>query len=507
MTANVAGFLRETARLRPDSPCIVAGDRSHTWAELDREVDLIAAGLLQRGLHVGDRIAFLLGNTYEFVVAYYAAARAGLVSVPLNPGYTSAEVAVLIADAGAKVLLVQPSTQTVGEDAVAALPGCEVLSVVGSEWQRTRRAGEGVVLAEAETPPDALALLLFTAGTSGRPKAAMLTHGALRSNVRMLVELTDPPAVVADDVVLVVLPLFHVYGLNTVLGVAVAVGATCVLSDRFDPVDTLALVARERVTTIGGAPAMYVAWCATPGLAEGMVSVRLLTSGGAPLPVAVFQRFAEITGKEIFEGYGMTETAPVVATTMVSGRPKPGSVGRPLPGVEVRLVDEDGEEVDEGDPGEVCVRGPSVFRGYWPDMAGGPDAEGWFRSGDVAYADEDGDLHLVDRRREVILVNGFNVYPREIELAIDTHPGVAEAAVIGVPDDVTGEAVTALVVARPGVALTAEEIAAHCATRLARFKQPTTIRVVEELPHSTTGKVAKGRLREVHELGDERDGG
>lgn len=506
MTANVAGFLRETAHARPDATCVVAGDRRHTWAELDHEVDLIAAGFIQRGLHAGDRLAFLLGNTYEFVVAFYAAARAGLVSVPLNPGYTSAEVAVLIADSGAKVLLVQPSTQTVGEDAVAALPGCEVVSVVGSEWQRTRRSGDGVVLAEADTPADALALLLFTAGTSGRPKAAMLSHGALRSNIEMVLDLTSPPAVVADDIVLVVLPMFHVYGLNTVLGVAVAAGATCVLSDRFDPADTLALIARERVTTVGGAPAMYRAWCATPGLAEGMASVRLLTSGGAPLPAAVFQRFAELTGKEIFEGYGMTETAPVVATTLVTGSPKPGSVGRPLPGLQVRLVDEDGENVDEGDPGEVCVRGPSVFLGYWPDAVGGPDSEGWFRSGDVAYADDDGDLFLVDRRREVILVNGFNVYPREIELAIDTHPAVAEAAVVGVPDDVTGEAVTALVVARAGVALTVADIAEHCSTRLARFKQPTTIRIVDELPHSTTGKVAKGRLREVHQIVEESEG-
>jgi long-chain acyl-CoA synthetase len=243
---------------------------------------------------------------------------------------------------------------------------------------------------------------------------------------------------------------------------------------------------------------MYQAWCATPGLREAMSTVRMLSSGGSPLPPRVFEAFAELTGLRIYEGYGMTETAPVVATTLVSGTPKAGSVGRPLTGLDVRLADEDGSEVDEGDPGEVWVRGPSVFKGYWPDGAGGPDAEGWFRSGDVAYADEDGDLHLVDRRREVILVNGFNVYPREIELVIDDLDGVAEVAVVGVPDDTTGEAVTALVVARRGVTLTSEAIAAHCATRLARFKCPTTIRVVDALPHSATGKVAKGRLRDVY---------
>ena len=498
MNANIAGFLRASAERHPGATCIVAGESSYTWLEIDHAVDAFAAGLVQRGLHAGDRVAILLGNCVEFVIAYYGAARAGLVSVPLNPAYTSAEVAVLLADSGARMLFVQASTEQVGQESSAALPGCEVVSTASSEWAAIAQSGEGAVLAEVATSPDVLALLLFTAGTSGRPKGAMLTHGALRANIEQLLALTDPPAVADDDVVLIVLPMFHVYGLNTALGLAVAAGATCVLSDRFDPAESLQLITRWGVTTIAGAPAMYQAWCATPGLREAMSTVRMLSSGGSPLPVRVFESFAELTGLRIYEGYGMTETAPVVATTLVSGLPKAGSVGRPLPGLDVRLADEDGTDVDEGDPGEVWVRGPSVFRGYWPDAAGGPDAQGWFRSGDVAYADDDGDLHLVDRRREVILVNGFNVYPREIELVIDDLDGVAEAAVVGVPDDTTGEAVTALVVARRGADLTPEQIAAHCATRLARFKCPTTIRVVEALPHSATGKVAKGRLRDVY---------
>lgn len=247
-----------------------------------------------------------------------------------------------------------------------------------------------------------------------------------------------------------------------------------------------------------GAPAMFAAWSRVPGARDALASVRLMSSGGSPLPVPVLEQFREQTGRAIFEGYGMTETAPVVATTLVSGEPRPGSVGRPLPGVEVRLVDEAGGEVDEGDPGELWVRGPSVFRGYWPHGEGGPDAEGWFRSGDVAYVDEDGDLHLVDRRREVILVNGFNVYPREIELVIDRLEGVAETAVVGVTDDDTGEAVMALVVPRAEGSVTPEQVADFCAQQLARFKCPTTIRIVAALPHSATGKVAKGRLREVY---------
>ncbi|MBK9738206.1 MAG: AMP-binding protein [Actinobacteria bacterium] len=498
MSSNIADFLHDSALRHPEAVCVIVGDSEYTWARVDADASHVAAGLIGRGLRPGDRIAMLLGNSYEFVVLYFAAARAGLVSVPLNPAYTSAEVAVLLADSGARLLVVQPSTLDVGQESAAALPGCELVNVADPEWESIAVAGVERPVVHPATSPDALALLLFTAGTSGRPKGAMLTHGALRANIEMLLSLSDPPAVVDRDVVLMVLPMFHVYGLNTALGLAVAAGATCVILDRFDPVDSLGLVARHGVTTIAGAPAMYQAWCATPGLRDGMATVRMLSSGGAPLPPRVFAAFAEITGHEIFEGYGMTETAPVVATTLVSGRPKAGSVGKPLPGLEIRLVDDSGGDVDEGDPGEVWVRGPSVFRGYWPDAAGGPDADGWFRSGDVAYADDDGDLHVVDRRREVILVNGFNVYPREIELIIDDMPGVAEAAVVGVPDDTTGEAVTALVVARRGVTLLPEEIAEHCALRLARFKCPTVIRVVDALPHSATGKVAKGRLRDVY---------
>jgi long-chain acyl-CoA synthetase len=498
MNANIAGFLRATAQRDPDGPGVIAGDRRWTWREVDEAVDACAAALVQRGLHAGDRVALLLGNSIDFVIAYYGIARAGLVSVPLNPAYTVAEVAVMLADSGARMLLVQDSTRAVGESSAEALPGCEVVCVGTEQWTDLLASGAGAVLVEPATSADALALLLFTAGTSGRPKGAMLTHGALRANTEMLLALQAPAAVLPEDVVLLVLPLFHVYGLNTGLGLSVAAGATIVLTDRFDPVETLGLVQRWGVTTIPGAPAMFQAWSRVPGARDALGSVRMLSSGGSPLPPAVLEAFTAAVGVGIYEGYGMTETAPVVSTTLVAGSPRPGSVGRPLPGVEILLVDEAGGAVDDGDPGEVWVRGPSVFRGYWPHGEGGPDEQGWFHSGDVAYLDDSGDLHLVDRRREVILVSGFNVYPREIELVIDELESVAEAAVVGVPDDVTGEAVVALVVPASAGAVTAEEVAAHCAERLARFKCPTSIRIVTALPHSASGKVAKGRLREVY---------
>jgi long-chain acyl-CoA synthetase len=261
-------------------------------------------------------------------------------------------------------------------------------------------------------------------------------------------------------------------------------------------VETLTLVRDRHVSNIVGAPPMFVAWSMLPDLEESLASVRLAVSGGAPLPPAVLSHVLETTGHHIFEGYGLTETAPVLTTTLCSEVAKPGSVGRPVPGVEVKILDAAGAEVDEDDTGELVVRGLNLFSGYWPDGKDGPDAQGWFRTGDIAYADPDGDLFLVDRTRELIIVSGFNVYPREVELVLETHPDVAEVAVIGVAHPYTGETVKALIVLRPGAAPTAEELIEHAAARLARFKCPTVIEFVATLPHSLGGKLAKGRIRD-----------
>lgn len=515
--SNLASMVRRAAVEGGERSALWCDGQELTWGELDARVDALAAGVIDLGLRRGDRLALLLGNSIEFVVSYFGALRAGLVVVPMNPAYTGAEVAVLLADSGARLVICDATTAPVAREAAGAIAGCEVVATDAQQWKGLLAAGslaaggsaDGIADVDAGVDADVeaddvgdaddLAVLLFTAGTSGRPKGAMLTHRSLLANIEALRELTDPAPVLASDVVLAVLPMFHVYGLNTVLGLAVSAGARCVIVDRFDPVDSLRLIREHRVTTVAGAPAMYRAWLAIPGLRDALVGVRLFSSGGSSLPVPVFEAFAEQAGAAIFEGYGMTETSPVVCTTLAGGVPKPGSVGRPIPGVEVRLVDAEGRPSVEGDPGEVCVRGPSVFAGYWPDGIGGPDGAGWFRSGDVAFIDGAGDLHLVDRRRELVIINGFNVYPREVEVAIDALEGVEEVAVVGIPDDQAGESLMALVVARPGSGLTADAVAAHCAGRLARFKIPSVIRLVDALPHSATGKVAKGRLREVYQ--------
>ncbi len=498
MAANLSDHVRVSADRRGEHTALIQDGQRLSWRALDAAVDAAAWGLrADLETKVGDRVALVLGNTPAFVTAYFAILRAGLVAVPVNTGYTAREMAWLFGDVDVRAVLCEDATLAAVEEAVAATHRVVVDpagfdALVGGGARRGRFV--------AEVGGEDLALLLHTSGTSGRPRAAMLTHRALLANLEQCAAL-ERPAMTEADIVLAVLPLFHVYGLNGVLGLAARCSATVVLAERFDPQATLDLVRAEQVTNIPGAPPMYVEWADLAeriDLRAPLSSVRLLGSGAAPLPVSVLRRIEARTGLLIREGYGLTETSPVLTTTLASARVKPGSVGRPVPGVETRLVDEQGTEVEDEDPGEIWARGPNLFSGYWPDGSGGPDEAGWFATGDVAYADDDGDLFLVDRRRELVLVNGFNVYPREVEEAVAEHPDVAEVAVIGIPDPATGEAVKAYVVLAPGAVLRAEDVVAYCVPRLARFKRPTVVEMVDELPHSATGKIAKGRLRAEH---------
>ena len=339
-------------------------------------------------------------------------------------------------------------------------------------------------------------MLMFTSGTSGRPRAAMLSHRALLANLDQCRAL-DPTPMTEDDVVLLVLPLFHIYGLNTGLGMVAATGATGVLAERFDPVQTAAVVRAEGVTNIPGAPPMYVAWGAAE-VYDDLRGVRMFASGASPLPRVGARagphrgRPPGLRGLRAHRDLAGGQQHPRVG-------PGQGRLDRPAGAGRRGAAGRRGRRPRslQDDPGEIMVRGANLFSGYWPDGSGGPDADGWWATGDVAYADDDGDLFLVDRRKELVLVSGFNVYPREVEDALAEHADVAEVAVIAVPHPYTGEAVKAFVVPREGSGLRPEHVTAHAATRLARFKRPTIVVIVDELPHSATGKVAKGRLREA----------
>jgi long-chain acyl-CoA synthetase len=338
----------------------------------------------------------------------------------------------------------------------------------------------------------------------------MLTAAALRANQEQCLAM-DPPVVREDDRVLLVLPLFHVYGLNAGFGLVAATGACGVLMETFDPRTSLAVMADEQVTAVPAVPPMYQAWLAAgddADLRRGFAAMRMASSGAAPLPEEAWTAMRDRAAVTVWEGYGLTEAAPVVASTLATGRAKPNCIGGPLPGVELELRDtaeREGSSADEPleGPGEIWVRGPNLFTGYWPDGADGPDADGWLGTGDLAYRDADGDLHLVDRRSDLILVSGFNVYPAEVERVLDSHPAVAESAVIAVPDARTGSAVRAVVVLERGAELPVEALLAHAAGQLARYKVPTSVHFLPALPHSLTGKVSRARLCELGLPGDD----
>jgi long-chain acyl-CoA synthetase len=475
---NFADLLRDTARRHGDRPALVDGRRRLSWAELDAAVDAAAQGFAAAGLVPGYRVVLLMANSVEFVTSYLGCLRAGLVAVPLNTGLTAGEVAGVIEHSGARLVVAD-------RELAAKADGVRVVE-----------AGEltGTAPSVPQTDPEALAVLLYTAGTSGRPRAVMLTHRALLANVTHLADL-GAGRMGPEDVVLGVLPLFHAFGLNAVLGWACATGAALVLSRRFDPAGTLELIREHGVTRLPLAPPALDALLTRPDLADALRTVKVVLTGASALDRTVADRFEQQTGLFVHQGYGLTEAAPGVTSTLGEQAPKPGSVGRPLPGVEVRIADERGENVEGDDPGEILVRGANLFSGYWPDGSGGPDSDGWYRTGDVGYLDADGDLFLVDRLREVIIVSGFNVYPVEVEEVLVSAPGVREAAVIGIPSDTTGEAVKAFVVPRRGSTLDSGDLREYAETRLAGFKSPVEIEVVDHLPHSVTGKVAKGRLR------------
>lgn len=486
-------------------PALISRGNVTTYGDLRRQVGELRGGLTRVGVGPGDRVAVLSANNWFFVVSYLAIVGIGAVAVPLNPASPPVELSRELRTVGARVAIVGPSGRPAAEALDRAELGVEhVLApervgVRGAEPLEGLFPGPEAPLVERDDAD--LAVLVFTAGTAGAPKAAMLSHGNLRANLEQI-QRHPERRILAEDVSLGVLPLFHIFGLNVVLGLSLYAGASVVLVERFEPLSALETIAKHAVSVVAGAPPMYTAWLGLAPSGETasyMTTVRLCVSGAAPLPPEAVGAFEQRYGPVIREGYGLTEASPTVASSVLAGPPKPGSIGVPLPGVEVRLVDGEGDDALVGDPGEIWVRGPNVFGGYWMNpeaTAAALTPDGWLRTGDIAVADDDGYLFIVDRAKDVILVSGFNVYPAEVEEALAEHPGVAEVAVVGVPHPHSGEAVRAYVVPRPGHHLEEDELIEFCATRLARYKCPGKVLFVDRLPHSAaTGKLLRRELR------------
>lgn len=487
-------MLRSTAARVPEKTALVVAStgETYTFADLDREADRVARALAAAGVSKGDRVALGMHNVAHFPFGYFGILRAGAVVVPLNIMLTETEVERVLADSEAKAAISAPPFVDVVTRGASAL---DVRVLSSAAWDELGELGQAAP--DPDLNEEDLAVLAYTSGTTGEPKGAMLTHGNLLANLEQ--QMSIPDAHVTDeDVLFLALPLFHIFGLNVTLGLLVMNGAKGILVERFEPVPALNLIQEHKVTVIFGAPPMYTAWCATPGADQyDLSAVRLAISGAAPLAADVLREFRDIFNVEIYEGYGLTETAPTLTSNRMTEKPRAGSIGKPLPGIELRIVDESGQDVELGDPGEIVVRGPNVFKGYWHREEATEQVfrDGWFRTGDIAVQDEDGYLYLVDRKRDLIIVSGFNVFPSEVETALLQNPLIAEAAVVGQPHPYTGETVKAFVVLEAGQTATEEAIIGDVQRHLAKFKCPTSVEIVDSLPHLLTGKVLRRALR------------
>ncbi len=491
MQLNLASVLHEAALRWPDRVAAIDGDRTATYAELREAVLAQAAALARHGIQPGDRVALVAENSIGFVTAYHAILSAGAVVVPAPPMLVPEELAALLAGSGARLALVAPALARRVTPA-----GVDVLTL---DELATRAAhGESAARAAARAPLDP-AVIFSTSGTTGRPKGAELAHVNLVMNAFVNAFMAN--ALHHDDVVLACLPLFHTFGQTVAMNSTFLVGGRIVLQARFDAAQALDLMRRHGVTVLIGVPTMYIALLAAVG-DDAAPPLRMCVSGGAPLPVATLEAFQERFGCLVQEGYGLSETSPTATVNQPVFGLRAGSIGHPLWGVEVEIADaaiEDRVELLAPETaGEIVIRGHNVFLGYHgdPEATAAAVVDGWFRTGDLGVKDHDGFLHVVDRKKDLILRGGYNVYPRELEEVLARHPAVDQVAVIGVPHATLGEEVLAVVVPRAdGPAPSEEELLAYGRERIAAHKRPRRVVLVDELPLGPSRKVLKRELR------------
>ncbi len=493
MGRNLASLLTDSAARHSERPAIKLEDATMTFAQLDDASARFAGLLAARGFQPGDRVGVMLPNVPYFPVAYYGILRAGGVVVPMNVLLKGREVAFYLEDSGAKLLFAwhefgeeaRPGAQAAGAELVEVAPRDFMQAIMAAE-PRAQLAG----VADEDT-----AVILYTSGTTGKPKGAELTHANLYGNaktkVETLIQLRD------GDVILGALPLFHSFGQTAAMNAGMMAGVCLTLLPRFDPVKALQIMERDRVTVFLGVPTMYSAMLAVPaGERPDTSSLRTCISGGASLPVEVLRAFESQFGVAILEGYGLSETSPVASFNHPDRERKPGSIGTPIRDVRMKVVDPDDRELPAGEVGEIVIQGPNVMKGYWkrPDATAEAMRGGWFHTGDLAKVDDDGYFFIVDRKKDMIIRGGYNVYPREIEEVLYEHPAVAEAAVVGIADVTLGEEVGAAVALKAGAEASPEELQAFVKERVAAYKYPRHVWLVPELPKGPTGKILKREI-------------
>ena len=499
---NLAGILTDTAARVPGNTALKLDDTVISYSMLNAMSTKVAGLLRARGVQRGDRVALMMPNIPQMASVYYGVLRYGAVVVPMNPLLKAREVAYTLQDSGAGLLfafeLMLPEAAAGAEEA----GGVDVIPVNADSFRQLL----------ADTEPDEevaevdggdIAVVLYTSGTTGRPKGAALTHENLRSNAEVGRQLLDTQE---SDVIFGGLPFFHVFGQTAALNTAVLAGAAISLLPRFDAGQALKIIEQDRVTIFEGVPTMYVGMLRHPDLAAtDTSSLRGAITGGAAMPVEVLREFEDVFGTELLEGYGLSETSPIVSFNLPGEEHHPGSIGKPVYGMEVRMLDGEGHDVPIGDIGELAVRGLGVMKEYWnnPEATAAAIPDGWFRTGDLARFDEAGNIYIVDRKKDMILRGGYNVYPREVEEILYEHPAVAEAAVVGMPDELNGEEVAAVIglkaeaipaddAAREALAA---EIMEFAKDRLAAYKYPRRVVFTDELPKGPTGKILKREIR------------
>ena len=495
---NLATNLARSADANGDRIAVRLGEQETTYRELDERSGRVAGLLAERGVHAGDRVGIMLPNIPEFAAIYYGVLRAGAVVVPMNPLLKAREVSYHLSDSGAVLIFTTAmSADEVHQGAAAAHAESVVVDAAFAELLSTATYVDGVT----ERAGSDTAVILYTSGTTGTPKGAELTHDNLRRNAEIVVEKLLQ--LTADDVIFGGLPLFHSFGQTCTLNAAISAGAGLTLLPRFDPAQALTIIAGHRATIFAAVPTMYGALLSVPDRDSCDVSaLRVCLSGGAALPVEVLRAFDDAFGCQVLEGYGLSETSPVSSFNHPDRVRKPGSIGTPVAGVQMRVLDTAGNEVGTGEVGEIAIRGHNIMKGYWqrPEATAAAISDGWFHTGDLGRVDYDGYFFIVDRQKDMIIRGGYNVYPREIEEVLYEHPDVAEAAVIGLPDALLGEEVGAAVALKAGATVTVEQLRAHVKNQVAAYKYPRHVWFVEALPKGPTGKILKRNIVAPAEL-------
>jgi long-chain acyl-CoA synthetase len=482
--ANLARNIESAAERLPDRTAVRLDDYSASYSQLLAQTALVAGLLGEQGVRPGDRVGLMLPNVPHFPAIYYGILRAGAVVVPMNPLLKAREVEYYLGDSGAKLLFAWP------ESAGEAGKGAEV---AGATMIQTDEGWASLLAAQAPTPAvverdgSETAVILYTSGTTGRPKGAELTHDNLARNCEVAARTLL--TVAQEDVMMGCLPLFHSFGQTSVMNVCFHAGAELTLVPRFDATKVLEVIERDGVTVFQGVPTMYFGLLHHPDRDSYDLSrLRICVSGGASMPVEVLHAFESAFGAIILEGYGLSETSPIASFNKPDRPRKPGSIGTAIEGTEMKLVDVSGEGV-----GEIAIRGHNIMKGYWanPEATATAIPDGWFRSGDLAKQDEDGYFYIVDRKKDLIIRGGYNIYPREVEEVLYEHPAVAEAAVIGVPHQEWGEEVAAAVALKPGYTATEQELISFVKERIAAYKYPRRLWILDALPKTATGKILR----------------